>query len=52
MRAINAKKYSTLQLTFGKKDALEMEGLYPRIGISSIAAYILEKGIEVNIIDP
>ena len=35
-----------------KKDVLEMSGSYPRIGIASIAAYLLKKGIEVNIIDP
>ncbi|MFQ6062887.1 MAG: hypothetical protein ACE5J9_06900 [Methanosarcinales archaeon] len=39
-------------ITLGKKDALEMGNLYPRIGIASIAAYLLEKGIEVSVIDP
>ena len=39
-------------ITFGKKDALEMGNLYPRIGIASIAAYLLDKGREVNLIDP
>ncbi len=36
----------------GKQDVLEMSGSYPRIGIASISAYLLDKGVEVNIIDP
>ena len=35
-----------------KRDPFEMENLYPRIGIASIAAYLQEDGIEVYIIDP
>lgn len=35
-----------------KRDPLEVENLYPRIGIASIAACLQENGIEVHIIDP
>jgi len=35
-----------------KRDPFEMENLYPRIGIASIAACLQENGIEVYVIDP
>jgi len=35
-----------------KKDVLEMESIYPRISIASLAAYILQNNINVSIIDP
>lgn len=35
-----------------KKDVLEAENLYPRIGIASIASYLLQNGVSVIILDP
>jgi len=35
-----------------KEDVIEMSGAYPRIGIASIAAYLLEHGVDVRIVDP
>ena len=35
-----------------KRDVLEMEGVYPRIGIASIAAFLKQRGIRVSILDP
>jgi radical SAM superfamily enzyme YgiQ (UPF0313 family) len=35
-----------------KEDVIEMSGGCPRIGIASIAAYLLENGIDVSIVDP
>lgn len=35
-----------------KKDVLEAGDLYPRIGIASIASYLLQEGISVSILDP
>jgi radical SAM superfamily enzyme YgiQ (UPF0313 family) len=35
-----------------KKDVLEAGNLYPRIGIASIASYLLDNGMSVSIMDP
>ncbi|MGA9387732.1 MAG: radical SAM protein [Candidatus Bathyarchaeia archaeon] len=35
-----------------RKDVLETGNVYPRIGIASLAAYLLENNIKVHIIDP
>ncbi len=39
-------------ITSSKRDVVEMAGAYPRVGVASIAAYLLEGGIDVSIIDP
>jgi radical SAM superfamily enzyme YgiQ (UPF0313 family) len=35
-----------------KRDVLEAGNLYPRIGIASIASYLLQRGTSVSILDP
>ena len=35
-----------------KKDVFEAGNLYPRIGIASIASFLLQNGISVSILDP
>lgn len=39
-------------IELNRHDFFEMNGSYPRIGVASIAAYLLERDIDVKIIDP
>ncbi len=38
--------------SFDKVDRLEMEGYFPRLGLASVASFLLSLGYEVKIVDP